>query len=1112
MATVNGQFFNLGGGNVPQWNPVEKPNLIQAGKDTSPSVFIVNVDMTFTVDDVVQAKRDTAIYFNQNTQRWRVIGGVSEKERGWFTTLSALQSAVPNPSIGDYAYVNATGTFYLYSSTGWLNSGKTTPPNALTTADIEDSLASQSPSSVLSANQGYILDQEKVDKITGYSLSKNDFTDVLKTKLDGIQTGAEVNVQANWTETNSASDAYIANIPRNELNLPDYYTTSQVYTKTEANSAFVENSEKAQPLGVATLDASGKVPLAQLNATGVKYYPAYANFPVTGSIDNIYLAIDSNIIYSWVVAANQYKEIGDASLLKTSDVVDVFNNTATNKPASANTVKILYDTKVDKVTGKQLSTEDYTSTEKTKLASIQTGAEVNVKANWAETNSTLDSFIEDKPIVVNNLASTSAIDVLSANQGNALDLKKIEKVPNFTDFLPKFNLDGSLVSSTKKTSDFEPANPDILKTTDIIDNLSGGDVGNTRQVLEASQGKILKDQIDTKEPIITSGLSTQYWRGDKTWQALNQNAVGISNRFITNLGQEIIASSLATPDDISDQNNVRIRVANTTVASTKGADFELQAGNGTDGSGDVVFYGAATPENAITVGANAGSSGSSATALSFSQTVTSVSDRLLIVQVVCTGGQQSSSVTFASVPLTLAERTQSTIATIETWYLVNPQVGTSIVQVNFATSVGNVVARAINLNGVNQTNPIGQKTEVFNNSLTTSASLSVSTTLGQIVVDLIGTFNSTATAGVDQIQIWSGSTPQSEKGQGSYEIAQTPTTTLTYTFTDSAYAFHIIAINRVGSADLSTISEFGRFTSSGVKTNGLILPSSAYSVGGTYILTQQSTTKHRITNSGTYNFNLPKATYLRVGMIYEFTNKGSGSVSIRTQDAVQIATCPPNYTVILELTNNSIGYNGTWEASHLASNGSVVAYVTSQKGIANGIAPLNASSIIDSQYLPAVAGGASVADVKLSARTSDHNGWLLCDGRLISRTTYSALFAIVGTSFGVGDGTTTFTLPAPAGRSLGVAGSGSGLTTRAIGASVGSETHILAISEMPAHTHDLQGYNNVQVGTDRQVRARNTISGDPLDTDRALSRGGSGAHNNMQPTLFIGNSFIYAGV
>jgi hypothetical protein len=54
MATVNGQFFNLGGGNVPQWNPVEKPNLIQAGKDTSPSVFIVSVDMTFTVDDVVQ--------------------------------------------------------------------------------------------------------------------------------------------------------------------------------------------------------------------------------------------------------------------------------------------------------------------------------------------------------------------------------------------------------------------------------------------------------------------------------------------------------------------------------------------------------------------------------------------------------------------------------------------------------------------------------------------------------------------------------------------------------------------------------------------------------------------------------------------------------------------------------------------------------------------------------------------------------------------------------------------------------------------------------------------------------------------------------------------------
>ena len=45
-------------------------------------------------------------------------------------------------------------------------------------------------------------------------------------------------------------------------------------------------------------------------------------------------------------------------------------------------------------------------------------------------------------------------------------------------------------------------------------------------------------------------------------------------------------------------------------------------------------------------------------------------------------------------------------------------------------------------------------------------------------------------------------------------------------------------------------------------------------------------------------------------------------------------------------------------------------------------------------------------------------GWLICDGRLISRTTYSALFAVIGTYWGVGDGSTTFGLPNPNGRSL----------------------------------------------------------------------------------------------
>ena len=52
-----------------------------------------------------------------------------------------------------------------------------------------------------------------------------------------------------------------------------------------------------------------------------------------------------------------------------------------------------------------------------------------------------------------------------------------------------------------------------------------------------------------------------------------------------------------------------------------------------------------------------------------------------------------------------------------------------------------------------------------------------------------------------------------------------------------------------------------------------------------------------------------------------------------------------------------------------------------------------------------------VGDYKMSAQTADHDNWFICNGREISRTDYSDLFSIIGTSFGAGDGSTTFNLP-----------------------------------------------------------------------------------------------------
>jgi microcystin-dependent protein len=191
----------------------------------------------------------------------------------------------------------------------------------------------------------------------------------------------------------------------------------------------------------------------------------------------------------------------------------------------------------------------------------------------------------------------------------------------------------------------------------------------------------------------------------------------------------------------------------------------------------------------------------------------------------------------------------------------------------------------------------------------------------------------------------------------------------------------------------------------------------------------------------------------------------------------------------------------------------------------------------------------TVGDTKISFTQHDHLGWILCDGALLSKAEYELLFNVIGYSYG-GSGD-QFALPDPRGCVPGIAArstvthSYSTITTatsvRPLGAVLGEEVHVLTIDEMPAHKHgsvDVSGNSNgngnttsngvhshnintanagatvptrVGQGTD------NTVEG-PASTEEAGSHahtmgstGGSNYHNNMQPTLFVGNMFIYTG-
>ncbi|KQP50845.1 hypothetical protein ASG40_13035 [Methylobacterium sp. Leaf399] len=82
-------------------------------------------------------------------------------------------------------------------------------------------------------------------------------------------------------------------------------------------------------------------------------------------------------------------------------------------------------------------------------------------------------------------------------------------------------------------------------------------------------------------------------------------------------------------------------------------------------------------------------------------------------------------------------------------------------------------------------------------------------------------------------------------------------------------------------------------------------------------------------------------------------------------------------------------------------------------------------------------------------------GWIICDGAALSRTAYASLFAVIGTTYGAGDGTTTFNVPNLNGRAMfGPGLSGAGGLGGAVGSAGGSETVALSVAQLPSHNHN----------------------------------------------------------
>lgn len=125
--------------------------------------------------------------------------------------------------------------------------------------------------------------------------------------------------------------------------------------------------------------------------------------------------------------------------------------------------------------------------------------------------------------------------------------------------------------------------------------------------------------------------------------------------------------------------------------------------------------------------------------------------------------------------------------------------------------------------------------------------------------------------------------------------------------------------------------------------------------------------------------------------------------------------------------------------------------------------------------------------------------WLPCDGAAVLRADYVDLFAIIGTTYGIGDGSSSFNLPDFRGRSPLGSGNGSGLTARTRGQSAGEESHTLLTAELPAHTHNI--LTKVGSGAGSSSRIAHDNGTGTNDTTATASEGSGTAHNNMSPYL-----------
>ena len=153
-----------------------------------------------------------------------------------------------------------------------------------------------------------------------------------------------------------------------------------------------------------------------------------------------------------------------------------------------------------------------------------------------------------------------------------------------------------------------------------------------------------------------------------------------------------------------------------------------------------------------------------------------------------------------------------------------------------------------------------------------------------------------------------------------------------------------------------------------------------------------------------------------------------------------------------------------------------------------------------------------IGEIRMFAGNFAPRGWAFCDGQLLAVSQNDALFSLLGTIYG-GDGRSTFGLPDMRGRVPVHAGQGPGLSDYRLGAKGGAEKITLTVNQLPSHTHNAKGTNDIADATTPggNVPAQSTVVdlyfpvAPTVDMNAAAmpNVGGSRSHTNLMPFLCV---------